>query len=327
MEEKSASRRNRAIVISAIAVICIAAAVWGGYTVNARNAYNEVIENYLSQLEKQAEEMNQLKADIQALSVDSYLKADINEDELKAAKTQLSEIKEIPIDENHQKENRLIEKQKEIQTTKNDTEKLLVSIQEKFTAQTAVNALFQSPALTGKITAKKPVLAKSTDKATYEKTKKAFYQKDASLDEWQKAINSILEAAETQLAQQLKKTAEKKPSPKTTAKASSEDTSISKVESTPVPVEEDNGYYEEPSYSEPTYEEPSYEEPSYEEPTYVEPSYEEPTYEEPEQPSYEESTPPASNPPEEKEPDGMTNEEIDEMTGGKGADIDTSFWD
>lgn len=320
MEQKQVVKQKKVMWIIGISMVLVVAIVLIATKVNAELAYSRKAETYKEQLAAQMMELKGIESSINALLDNSFLQAAIQKTDIDKNRDDLIAFRLIEVEEAYQTE--LAEEINGVSVYRHELGNLLDGIYQKFNTQTAVNALFQSPALTGKITAKKPVLAKSTDKATYEKTKKAFYQKDTSLDEWQKAINSILEAAETQLAEQLKKMAEKKPSPKTTAKASSEDTSISKVESTPVPVEEDNGYYEESSYEEPVYTQPAYEEPSYEEPTYKEPTYVEP---EPQEPAYQEPSPPTNNDNNSQEEENrLSQEELEEMMGvGKGADVDS----
>lgn len=89
MSQEQTNKKNKVILIVSLAVICVAIIIFAVYKVNAQNAYEEKTAEYQTQFNTQLEEINQLKADIQALTAESYLKADINKEEIKVVADRL----------------------------------------------------------------------------------------------------------------------------------------------------------------------------------------------------------------------------------------------
>lgn len=197
-------KKYRIMIIIALAVVVVGGGTLGAYAYSnhqaelERQAYEQAITDQRAQLDVQAEQLADLQTSVGALLDESYLKADVTDEDIKALEDQLAGIKVTAVEDKYKDD--LQEPLDKTAAKKADTEKLLGTVRVKYDAQTDINALFEKPALVGSKTEKKPVITDNLDSKAISAAKEKYYQ-DKSEEKWQQSINGLLDAAEKQLKQ------------------------------------------------------------------------------------------------------------------------------
>lgn len=195
-------KKYRIMIIIALAVVVVGGGTLGAYAYSnhqaeqERQVYEQAVTDQRVQLDAQAEQLADLQKSVEALLEESYLKADITDEDIKALEDKLAGIKAIVVEDQFKAD--LQNQLNKPVGFKIEINELLKMIRTKFDAQAAVNALFEKPALVGTKTEKKPVITDKLDSKAVTAIKKKYYQEDSE-DKWQQSINGLLDAAEKQL--------------------------------------------------------------------------------------------------------------------------------
>lgn len=195
---------QKIMIIIALAVVVVAGGTLGAYAYSThqeeleRQAYEQTVIDLTTQLQEQESELAEIQKSAKALLDESYLVATVTDEDIKTLEDQLAGIQVITVEDKYTAD---LQEQLDNSAAKNaEVKELLETICTKFDTQTAVNALFDKPALVGSKAEKKPVITDKLDSKALKTAREKYYQKD-SADKWQQSINSLLDAATAQLKQ------------------------------------------------------------------------------------------------------------------------------
>lgn len=197
-------KKYRIMIIIALAVVVVGGGTLGAYAYSnhqaelERQAYEQAVTDQRAQLDAQAEQLADLQTSVEALQDESYLKADVTDEDIKALEDKLAGIKAVAVDDKYKDD--LQEQLNRLVGENIEAKELLGTVRVKYDAQTDINALFEKPALVGSKTEKKPVITDKLDSKAVTAAKEKYYQKDSE-EKWQQSINGLLDAAEKQLKQ------------------------------------------------------------------------------------------------------------------------------
>ncbi|WP_099205530.1 hypothetical protein [Scatolibacter rhodanostii] len=197
-------KKYKVLIVAALVVVLVGGSTAGVYAygnhqeVLAKQAHEQAVTALSAEFDTQSAELDKLQKSAAELLVDSYLKGDITDEDIKTLETAFASVKDIDIDDTYKTD---LQKQLDTISAKRlEIDEQLKEIRTKFDTQTAVNALFSAPALSGNKTAENLVIADTVDSKKIEELK-SKYSHNENPDEWQKSINAILEQAKNQTKQ------------------------------------------------------------------------------------------------------------------------------